>query len=113
MEIINTSIQGIPVLAVTGRIDAVTAKELDSAICGIIKEKAATMVLDLKGVDYISSSGLRVLMAAQKSLRPLRCEICLTCLQPMVREVMEATGIAGLFTIHPDRKEAITALLHT
>lgn len=56
------------VVEVAGRLDTSTAPALDKTISEDVSENAA-LVLDLKGLEYISSAGLRVLLSAQKRMR--------------------------------------------
>lgn len=59
------------IIEVSGRLDTITAPELEKAITEDI-DGTKNLVLDIKGVEYISSAGLRVLLAAQKKyLRPV------------------------------------------
>ena len=59
------------IIEVSGRLDTITAPELEKAIAEDI-DGTKNLVLDIKGVEYISSAGLRVLLAAQKKyLRPV------------------------------------------
>ena len=58
---------GITVMKIEGRLDTVTAPELEKAI-NDEGDELKNLVLDFKGVDYISSAGLRVLLTAQKKM---------------------------------------------
>jgi anti-sigma B factor antagonist len=107
MEINQTSIDNVPILSVFGRIDAATYKDLESILSGLIDQNKSEIVLDLEGVTYISSVGLRVLLAAQKKVRPKNGSVRLVSLQPFVREVFEMTGFNRLFTIYPNQSEAL------
>lgn len=107
MQIIPKIIDNIPVIAVSGRIDAATSKDLESALVDIMDRHTIKMVVDLKDVEYISSSGLRVLLAALKRLRQSQGDLFLTSLQPFVREVFEVTGFSKIFSIFPSQVEAV------
>lgn len=108
MEINQKIINSIPILMVSGRIDAATSKDLESALNGLIEKNNITIVIDLAGVEYISSVGLRVMLAALKKVRPKQGDVMLTGLQPFVREVFEITGFTKLFSIYPSQEEAIS-----
>ncbi len=107
MEINQKIINNIPVLTVSGRIDAATSKDLESALTDLIEKNNRTIVIDLAGVEYISSVGLRVMLAALKKVRPMQGDVILTGLQPFVKEVFEITGFTKLFSIYPNQEEAI------
>ncbi|MDM7940332.1 MAG: STAS domain-containing protein [Methanothrix sp.] len=58
MEISQTIINNVPVVAVSGRIDATTSPDLESVLNNLIDQKRTEIVLDLGGVEYVSSVGL-------------------------------------------------------
>jgi anti-sigma B factor antagonist len=107
MEIHKILIYDTPVLNVSGKIDAVTSKQLESAIDELLKTEATMMLLDLREVEYVSSSGLRVLMVAKEKLRQRQGDLRLASLQPLVREVFEITGLKQLFSIYASQGEAL------
>ena len=85
------------VLEVSGRLDTTTAPVLDKTISEDISANT-DLVLDLKGLEYISSAGLRVLLSAQKRMQKngamkLR-NVCET-----VQEVFELTGFSDILDI--------------
>ena len=110
MEINQTVIDNIPIIAVSGRIDATTSKDLETALNDQIDQNNNKIVVDLAGVEYISSVGLRVLLAALKKVKPGQGDIKLASLQPFVREVFEITGFTKLFSIHPNQGAAISKI---
>ena len=85
------------VLIIAGRIDTVTAPELDKAI-NEATEDAKHLVLDLKNTEYISSAGLRVLLAAQKKMSKLgSMKVTNVCAEVM--EVFELTGFTDILEL--------------
>ena len=108
MEIDQKIINNVPIIMVAGRIDAATSKDLESTLNDLIEKNNTTIVIDLAGVEYISSVGLRVMLAALKKVRPKQGDVKLAALQPFVKEVFEITGFTKLFTIYPNQGEAIS-----
>ena len=84
-------------LALVGRLDTVTAPELEAALKDSL-EGVAALVLDLKDLEYVSSAGLRVLLAAQKMMRE-QGTMKLTNVNETVMEVFELTGFSQILTI--------------
>ena len=85
------------VLEIVGRLDTTTAPTLDRTICENIPD-AKHLVLDLKGLEYISSAGLRVLLAAQKRMQKIgSMKVINVC--ESVMEVFEMTGFADILVI--------------
>ena len=84
-------------IELVGRLDTTTAPELDKeltpALDGITK-----LVFDFTKLEYISSAGLRVLLAAQKTMNK-QGEMILTNVNDDVKEVFEITGFVDILTI--------------
>lgn len=76
-----------------GRVDTLTAPELEAAV---VVDGIAELVFDLEAVDYISSAGLRVLLSAQKTMAGKSMKIAHVA--PSVREVFDITGFSDIFT---------------
>ena len=85
------------VIEVVGRLDTITAPALDKTINEDIGD-AKNLVLDLKGMEYISSAGLRVLLGAQKKMQKIgTMKVTGVCKEVM--EVFEMTGFADILVI--------------
>ncbi len=96
--IINKNADGEKLtLAVSGRLDTTTAPALEAELkqsIGGVKE----LIFDFSGVEYISSAGLRVLLAAQKVMNR-QGSMKLTGVSAEVMEVFEITGFSDILTI--------------
>ena len=84
-------------LTIVGRIDTTTAPSLETMI-NSMDTGVKDLVLDMKGVEYISSAGLRVLLAAQKKMSKIGT-LKLTDVCDAVMEVFEMTGFADILVI--------------
>ena len=84
-------------IELAGRLDTTTAPALDKTISEDIGD-AKNLVLDLKGLEYISSAGLRVLLGAQKKMQKIG-SMKVTHVCEEVMEVFEMTGFADILTI--------------
>ena len=85
------------VLEVAGRLDTTTAPVLDKTIAEDISANT-NLILDLKGLEYISSAGLRVLLSAQKRMQK-QGSMKLKNVCEEVMEVFEMTGFADILEI--------------
>ena len=85
------------VLELVGRLDTTTAPALEKAIIGNVGG-TKNLILDFKGLEYISSAGLRVLLGAQKKLQKIG-SMKVTNVCEEVMEVFEMTGFADILTI--------------
>ena len=84
-------------IEVAGRLDTTSAPALEKAILEDIGD-ARHLVLDLKGVQYISSAGLRVLLGAQKKMQKIGAMKVVNVYEA-VMEVLEMTGFADILVI--------------
>ena len=85
------------VIEIVGRLDTITAPALDKTINEDIGD-AKNIVLDVKGMEYISSAGLRVLLAAQKRMQKIG-SMKITGVCEEVMEVFEMTRFADILVI--------------
>lgn len=109
MRVDETMEGEVLILAVQGRLDSNTAKELDETLTAQVGSKPA-VVLDFSGLEYISSAGLRVLLKAAKQGRAGGGKLALCALSPHVREVFDISGFSSIFSIQPDRAAALAAV---
>ena len=85
------------IIEIVGRLDTTTAPVLDKTINEDIGD-TKNLVLNVKGLEYISSAGLRVLLGAQKKMQKIG-SMKLTNVCEAVMEVFEMTGFADILTI--------------
>ena len=103
MEIIKNAGDGSLVLNLIGRLDTTTAptleSELSTALDGINDlEGVNSLALDFEKLEYISSAGLRVLLAAQKIMNK-QGDMVIKNANADIKEVFEITGFADILTI--------------
>ena len=84
-------------IALEGRLDTMTAPELEAALNESLNG-AESLVLDFSKLEYISSAGLRVLLSAHKAMSG-KGDMKVTNVNEIVREVFEVTGFADILTI--------------
>ena len=85
------------IIEIVGRLDTITAPVLDKTIDQDIGD-TKHLVLDVKNMEYISSAGLRVLLAAQKKMQKIG-SMKVTGVCDAVMEVFEMTGFADILVI--------------
>ena len=85
------------IIEIVGRLDTITAPALDKTINEDVGD-VTNLVLDVKGMEYISSAGLRVLLSAQKKMQKIgSMKVINVCEEVM--EVFEMTGFADILVI--------------
>lgn len=102
LEIHEETVGEVLVLGLKGRLDTDTAADLELAAQDAIDAGARDFVVDLSGVGYVSSAGLRVLLMIGKSIDG-KGSLCLCGLNTTVRQVFDVAGFTQLFVIGADR----------
>ena len=97
LTIEKTIENGKAVVKPVGRLDTVTAPELEREIQAIIPD-LSELVFDFADLEYISSAGLRVLLAAQKAMKA-KGEMIVRNVNDTVLEIFEVTGFSDILTI--------------
>ena len=87
------------VIVIDGRLDTVTAPELERSIATLLAEKSQTVIFERKGMEYVSSSGLRVILSSYKSVVSNGGKFVLRNLSKDVRSVFDLTGFSRILTI--------------
>ena len=100
MEIVKKNNGDGIVLELTGKLDTNTAPELETAITNLlVSDEVKNLELDMAGITYLSSAGLRVLLATQKKINSLQGQLVITTASKTLKEVFEITGFMGILTI--------------
>ena len=107
MELETRSVGSVEIIALNGRLDAYSSNEVERSINTLIDGGCVRIVVNFNGVEYISSSGLRVMLAALKRLRKLEGDLKLACLKPYVKEVFDIAGFTQLFEICDEEDDAV------
>jgi len=107
MEIGEERTAGALVIVPVGRVDSVSSGELERHVVTRLDAGERRVVIDMAGVEYISSAGLRVLLVAAKRLKPPAGALVLCGLGPGVRTVLELAGFTSLFAVEPARAQAL------
>jgi anti-sigma B factor antagonist len=109
MDIHEETRDGVLMLTAAGRIDSNSAGELETVLPPRVQANGKVL-LDLAGVPYVSSAGLRVLLMGAKAARAKGHKLVLTGLAPAVREVFDISGFSSIFAIEPDVAAGMASL---
>jgi len=98
------------VVSVKGRIDSQTAPELSRVLKEITGADRYRIVLDMAGVEFVSSAGLRVFIDVQKTCKRWnRGELVLAAVPQLITEALDLAGFTRFFTIYDDVLAAVGA----
>jgi anti-sigma B factor antagonist len=113
MEINHKRLNRVDLLKIEGRMDAANAPQLKQQLDSLFEQGRYRIVLDLAGLEYIASPGLRVLIEARKRARDWKItdleggDVRIANLPQRIKEVFDLTGFTSLFEIYPDTLEAV------
>jgi anti-anti-sigma factor len=97
------------VLHVQGRLDAVTAAEFDQQRDASLEPDDTEAILDLSELEFISSAGLRCVLALQKKLKARGGQLILCGLKSVVADVFAISGLSFVLPIYNTADEAVAA----
>ena len=107
MEILEKKIGNVDLISIGGSLDAYSANDVESKLNSLIDAGQVRLVVSLDKLEYMSSSGLRVLLATLKKVRKQQGDIRLACLKPNIKEVFDISGFTQLFNISDTEETAI------
>ena len=106
--VFSTEKQGeVAIVAASGRLDAAGAPEIEVHCKALVQEGTKRLLLDLAGVEYVSSAGLRSLLVLAKTAKGAGGSLALCGLTPTVREVMCISGFDNILPMATDRAAAM------
>lgn len=109
MKIKVTIYESVTVVELSGELDGVTAPQTQLEILPLAAT-APKILLDMTGVTYISSAGLRMLLLVYRQVNGSRGKIALVGLTEMVRDTMDTTGFLAHFATYNQLEEGLIAL---
>jgi anti-anti-sigma factor len=107
IEIQQEQIGPVRVLDLSGRLDTETAVDVELALQDLLAAGEREFLIDLSGIGYVSSAGLRVLLSLAKQLDGGKGSLRLCGLNAAVTQVFDVAGFSKLFAIFPDRTAAL------
>jgi len=108
MEITTQEFKHCELIAIKGRVDSSTAPQLAQALEAMNENGKYKLVVDMTGLEYMSSAGFRALLAAQRNSKKYnRGEVVLVNVPDRIREALELAGFTELFKTFNDTIAAV------
>ena len=107
MDITTSTTDTATIVQITGSLDTGTAPDAEEQLMGLIEAGSTKILVDFSTLDFISSAGLRVVLAASKKLRSAGGEIRLCSLNETVNEIFEVSGFSTILRVFPSSAEAL------
>ena len=95
------------IVSVEGRIDSTNASEFEKPMMEVIEGGCNRIILDCSGLNYISSSGLRIFLIVLKKMIAVKGQFSLCNLQPGIKEIFDISGFSSIFSVFPDKEAAL------
>jgi anti-sigma B factor antagonist len=110
MEITRRDEDGVAVLSLHGRLNQASADSLHAAAMEAIEGGCRGLVVEMKGVDFIASVGIRALIRPSQAISLKGGKLAVADLKPEIRDFFKLTGLDQMFTVHDTAEEAVAAL---
>lgn len=107
MQLVEKDNGEVTVLELGGRLDSNTSKVLEDKVMEVLGQGKRKLLMDFKDVDYINSTGLRVLLLALQQLKKNQGKLVLCTIKDYMKEVFEISGYTEIFPIFPTQQEAL------
>lgn len=109
MELVTHQRGPVTVVALTGDLDGRTAPDVQTRLLPLIPERGK-MLLDMTGVPYMSSAGLRTMLLLYRHAQSVDSDIAVVGLSEELRDMMSATGFLDFFVLSDDVDAGVEAL---
>jgi anti-anti-sigma factor len=109
MEITEKREQNCTVVCIDGRLDTTNYSILEKRLMGLIDAGDIRLLVDLSRMDYVSSSGLRILLMALKRITMAKGKFVLCSLQENIKEIFEISGFTNIFEICDNEEAGLKA----
>jgi anti-anti-sigma factor len=107
MEIAVSDVGEIKVVRIEGKLDTQSSPDAQTQLTQLIDQGATKLVVNFEKLDYISSAGLRILLAAAKQLKGNSGELRICGLNEVVQEVFDISGFTTILTVTKTEPEAL------
>ncbi len=102
--------EGVHILRVGGRLDSSSAPVFERKMVHIIETPGAKLIVDFKNLSYLSSAGMRVMLAASKRLKHTAGTVVFCSVQAPVMEIIKLAGFEHILKFYPTELSALKAL---
>ena len=107
MQISVKTTNNVQILSFEGRLDTRTSPDAQKQMTQLIEQGENRFLVNFEKLDYISSAGLRVLLAAAKQLKGIDGELRICSLNEVVGEVFDISGFTTIFKVFGSESEAL------
>ena len=110
MDIQKDRVGDVDVVTAEGRLDGIYSSAFANQVGELISGPHPKVLIDFSNIDFVTSAGLRAVLLLMKKATAAGGSFALCGLNDQVREVLDISGLADMFSIHPGRAEGLAAL---
>lgn len=107
MNITVSKVDNISVVQVEGRLDTTNYSELETQLSGLLSKNEINILLNLSGLEYVSSSGLRIFLMFLKKIKAVNGRFMLCGMSKDILEIFEISGFVNIFEIFENQEAAL------
>jgi len=107
MNITTSEENNHTIVSIDGKVDTNTSPDLERTLSGLIEAGQVNLLADFENLSFISSAGLRVLLATAKKTKAQSGSLKVCALNPTVKEVFDISGFSTILSVFPDRTSAL------
>lgn len=109
-ELIEEQKGEVLVVRIKGRLDSISAPTAEKRVFDLIGNGSQKIILEISGTNYISSAGMRMLLATTKKIRTLSGKLCICSMAPNVMDVLKMSGFDHILELYSTEEEALKHL---
>jgi anti-anti-sigma factor len=107
MELTENNTDKCMIIGIKGRLDTMNSNIFEKRMIDLMDQQVNRILVNCSQMDYISSSGLRILLIAVKRITKAGGKFVICGLRENIREIFEISGFTTIFEIYPGEEEAL------
>lgn len=107
MKLQINDVTGYKTISIDGRLDTTTYPELEKNLITLFDSGHHRLIIDCSGMDYVSSSGLRVFLMILKRIKAVDGQLIICGLQPAIHNIFEISGFLSIFNLADTLAQAL------
>lgn len=107
MEITEKNIEKCMIIGIQGRLDTISSAVFEKRLTELMDHQVDRILVNCSQMDYISSSGLRILLTALKRITAAKGKLVLCGMNDDINEIFAIAGFTNIFEIYPGEEEAL------
>lgn len=109
MGLSQSNENGATIFTIDGRLSPEETQELEKKVLEVVDSDSKRLLFDFSELEYINSSGLRVLVMAYQRMKQAQGQVAICNIRDYILEVFEISGYDKIFAIYPSRDEALAS----